>query len=336
MSIKILIIDDSPFYRTILKKGIEKNKDIEVVATASDAFDASEKIIKYRPHIITCDIEMPKMDGVSLIKKLIPQYPIPIIVVSSVGDKIFDAIKAGAIDYLLKTDFSDILNRDLFFRELHLKIISAYSKTYINKNAKQLLIKAKIKTNISHSIISIGASTGGTQAITSLLQQLPKDIPPIVIVQHIPPMFSKLFAARLNQDLPFTVKEAEMGETLLNNHVYISPGDKHIEVKQGKNRDYIIVTSKGEKVNGHCPSVDKLFFSVAKVYKNKAIGVLLTGMGTDGALGLSAIKRMGSVTLTQDEKSCVVYGMPFAAKELGASQHEVPISLMGTTIMKYL
>lgn len=336
MSIKILIIDDSPFYRTILKKGIEQNSDIEVVAVASDAYEASQKIIKYRPNIITCDIEMPKMDGVSLIKQLIPQYPIPIIVVSSIGEKIFDAIKAGAIDYLLKTDFSDVTNRNIFFRELNLKIISAYNKTYINRITKCIPLKAKEKKNITHTIIAIGASTGGTQAISSLLQQLPNDVPPIVIVQHIPPMFSTLFAARLNQDLSYTVKEAEMGEPLLKNHVYISPGDKHIEVKQGLDKEFFIFTSKGVKMNGYCPSVDKLFFSIANVYKDKAIGVLLTGMGTDGALGLAAIKRAGSVTLTQDEKSCIVYGMPYAAKELGASQHEVSISLMGTSIMKYL
>ncbi len=336
MSIRVLIIDDSPFYRTILKKGIEQNKDIEVVAVASDAYDASEKIIEYRPHIITCDIEMPKIDGVSLIKQLLPQYPIPIIVVSSVGDKIFDAIKAGAIDYLLKANFSDSSERILFFKELTSKIISAYNKTYIQKAEKFNYVRIKAKKNITHSIIVMGASTGGTQAISSILQQLPKEIPPIVIVQHIPPVFSTLFAARLNQDFPYVVKEAERGEPLLNNHVYISPGDKHVEVRMGVNNIPFLITSKGEKVNGHCPSVDKLFFSVAKVFKAKAVGILLTGMGTDGALGLSAIRRAGSVTLTQDEKTCVVYGMPLAAKELGASQHEVPINLMGATIMKYL
>jgi two-component system chemotaxis response regulator CheB len=336
MSIKILIIDDSPFYRTILKRGIEQNKDIEVVAVASDAYDASQKIIKYHPNVITCDIAMPKIDGVSLIKQLIPQYPIPIIVVSSVGEKIFDAIKAGAIDYLIKSDFSNITDRNIFFGELNSKIISAYNKTYVHKITNSIPVRAKDKKNTTHKIIVIGASTGGTQAISSLLQQLPNDVPPIVIVQHIPPMFSTLFAARLNQDLPYTVKEAERGEPLLRNHVYISPGDEHVEIKLGLNKETFLFTSKGEKVNGHCPSVDKLFFSVAKVYKDKAIGVLLTGMGTDGALGLSALRRAGSITLTQDEKSCVVYGMPFAAKELGASQHEVPISLMGNAIMKYL
>ena len=223
MSIKVLIIDDSPFYRTILKKGIELNKNIEVVAVACDAYDATTKIIKYRPQIITCDIEMPKIDGVSLIKQLIPQYPIPIIVVSSVSEKIFDAIKAGAIDYLLKADVSNLDERDTFFKELNSKIINAYRKTYIIKTEKKSVIRLKEKEHISHKIIAIGASTGGTQAITSILRQLPQNMPPIVIVQHIPPEFSKMFANRLNQDLPQTVKEAENGEKLLNNFVYIAP-----------------------------------------------------------------------------------------------------------------
>lgn len=336
MSIKVLIIDDSPFYRTILKKGIEDKSEIEVVAVATDAYDARDKIIKYRPNIVTCDIEMPIIDGVSLIKQLIPQYPIPIIVVSSIGEKIFDAIKAGAIDYLLKADFSNSSERDVFFKELHYKIISAYRKTYVNKIVKSEKIKLKEKMNITHDIIAIGASTGGTQAISSILKQLPNNIPPIVIVQHIPSEFSRLFSNRLNADLSFSVSEAVNGQPLLSNHIYIAPGDKHLEIKKDYNGIPILIVNKGDKVNGHCPSVDKLFFSVANIYKEKSIGILLTGMGTDGALGLSRLKRNGALTITQDELSCVVYGMPAAAKELGASQYEVPLDLIAPTIMRYL
>lgn len=336
MSIKVLIIDDSPFYRTVLKKGIESTDGLEVVAVAADAYEATEKIIQFRPQIITCDIEMPKIDGISLIKQLIPQYPIPIIVVSSISEKIFDAIKAGAIDYLLKTDFSEQSKRDLFFKELNSKIMSAYRKTYMNKPEKNCILRLKEKQNITHKIVAIGASTGGTQAISNILRQLPEHMPPIVIVQHIPSEFSKMFANRLNQDLPHTVKEAENGEKLLDNHVYIALGDKHLEVRAGYNNLPYLSVRSGEKVNGHCPSVDKLFFSVSQIYKNGAIAVLLTGMGTDGALGLSALKRAGSYTITQDEKSSVVYGMPGAAKELGASNIEVPLELMGATILRYL
>ncbi len=336
MSIKVLIIDDSPFYRTILKKGIEQKSEIEVVAVANDAFDATAKIIKYRPHVVTCDIEMPKMDGVSLIKKLLPQYPIPIIVVSSIGDKIFDAIKAGAIDYLLKSDFSDPKERDGFFNELNSKIISAYRKTYVNKIVKKDVIRLNQKLNIKHDIIAIGASTGGTQAISTILKQLPSHMPPIVVVQHIPPEFSSLFANRLNEELPFTVSEAVNGEALLDNHVYIAPGDKHLEVTRGVGKKPYLYVKKGDKVNGHCPSVDKLFYSVGNTFKARALGVLLTGMGTDGALGLSMLRRSGAITITQDEISCVVYGMPAAAKELGASQYEVSLEMMGATIMRCL
>ena len=336
MSIKVLIIDDSPFYRTLLKKGIEQNSEIEVVAVANDAFDATEKIIKYRPHVVTCDIEMPKIDGVSLIKQLIPQYPIPIIVVSSIGEKIFDAIKAGAIDYLLKADLSEQEDRNSFFNELNYKIISAYKKIYVEKTEKKEVVRLNEKLNIKHDIIAIGASTGGTQAISLILKQLPSHMPPIVIVQHIPSEFSRLFALRLNQELPFNVSEAINGEPLLSDHVYIAPGDKHLEVKRGPDKISYLFVNKSAKVNGHCPSVDKLFFSVANTFKSRSIGVLLTGMGTDGALGLSRMKRSGAITITQDEISCVVYGMPGAAKDLGASKYEVSLELMSSTIMRYL
>jgi two-component system chemotaxis response regulator CheB len=336
MSIKVLIIDDSPFYRTILKKGIDKKSEIEVVAVAVDAYDATQKIIEYRPDVVTCDIEMPKIDGVSLIKQLLPQYPIPIIVVSSVGEKIFDAIRAGAIDYLLKADFSDPVDRDRFFKELNSKIISAYRKTYVNKVAKKEIIKLQQKNTISHNIIAIGASTGGTQAISQILKQFPSHMPPIVIVQHIPEEFSRLFANRLNEDLPFIVSEAVNGEPLLADHVYIAQGNKHLEVKKNIDNKFYLSVKKSEKVNGHCPSVDKLFFSVSQIFKAKAVGILLTGMGTDGALGLSSLRRAGAVTITQDEMSCVVYGMPGAAKELGASKFEVPLDLVASTVMRNL
>lgn len=336
MSIKVLIIDDSPFYRTILKKGIENKSEIEVVAVAVDAYDATQKIIEYRPDVVTCDIEMPKIDGVSLIKQLLPQYPIPIIVVSSVGEKIFDAIRAGAIDYLLKADFSDPEDRERFFKELNSKIVSAYRKTYVNKVAKKEIIKLQQKSNISHDIIAIGASTGGTQAISQILKQFPSHMPPIVIVQHIPEEFSRLFANRLNEDLSFTVSEAVNGEPLLADHVYIAQGNKHLEVKKNIDNKFYLSVKKSEKVNGHCPSVDKLFFSVSQNFKSKAVGVLLTGMGTDGALGLSSLRRAGAVTITQDEMSCVVYGMPGAAKELGASKFEVPLDLVASTVMRNL
>lgn len=336
MSIKVLIIDDSNFYRTILKKGIELSSEIEVVAVASDAYDATKKILEFRPNVITCDIEMPSIDGISFIRQLIPQYPIPIIVVSSISDKIFDAIKAGAIDYLLKTDFSDYFVRNNFFDELNLKIVSAYRKTYLNKPEKKVLKQLKRKAVVKHDIIAIGASTGGTQAISQILEQFPLHMPPIVIVQHIPSKFSKLFANRLNDELLSTVSEAVNGEYLLDDHVYIAPGGKHLEVKRDRNNKAYLVVNAGAKVNGHCPSVDKLFFSVADSFNNRAIGIILTGMGTDGALGLSSLKRNGAFTISQDELSCVVYGMPSAAKDLGASVIEVPLNLIASTVIDNL
>lgn len=336
MSIKVLVIDDSAFYRNLLKKGIEKNTNVEVVALAEDAYQATEMILKYRPNLITCDIEMPIIDGISLIEQLMPQYPIPIIVISSVSSRIFDAIKAGAVDYLLKTDFSDSSKRDAFFKELNYKIVNVYNRIYKPKPLIAKPVKESEKNFSFHKIIAIGASTGGTQAIFSILQQLPENVPPIVIVQHIPAQFATLFAQRLDRDTSFTVKEAQLGEELKNNHVYIAPGDKHLEVKVGVEGKAFLSVYSGPKYNGHCPSVDKLFFSISKVWCDKAIAILLTGMGMDGALGLAALKRSGSITIIQDEKSSVVYGMPKAAKEINAVVCEVSLNSMGKTIMKYL
>ena len=188
---------------------------------------------------------------------------------------------------------------------------------------------------MKHEMIAIGASTGGTEAIFSVLKQLPKEMPGIVIVQHIPPVFSKMFAERLNSQTHFQVKEAEDGDRILPGHVYLAPGDQHMEiVKHGT--QYKAKVFKGDKVNGHCPSVDVLFNSVSNVLKDRALGVILTGMGYDGARGLGKMKRKGAVTLGQDEKSSVVYGMPKAAFELGAVVKQVPLNQMGQNIVRLL
>lgn len=334
MSIRVLIVDDSMLFRQILKKGMQADKNIEVVATAIDPFDARDKILEYKPDVVTCDIEMPKMDGIEFVKRLIPQYPIPVIVVSSISEKVFDAMDAGAVDFISKPNVTSPESVQKFIMILIQKI-KAVSKANIqvsNNSKSQENCAKKIR---QHEIIAIGASTGGTEAIFSLLKQLPLGLPGIVIVQHIPPVFSRMFAERLNNQTHFIAKEAVNGDTIQNDHIYLAPGDKHMQIRKN-NSGYFLKVYEGEKVSGHCPSVDVLFHSVAENVGVKAIGVILTGMGYDGAKGITLMKRNGSITLGQDEKSCVVYGMPKAAYELNGITKQASLDLMGYYIMNYL
>ena len=350
MKIKVLIIDDSIVFRTILSKGIQVDNDIEVVATAVDPFDARDKILEFEPDVLTCDIEMPKMDGIKFIKQLLPQYPIPIIVVSSISNGVFEAMNAGAIDFIAKPDANSPENVKSFIMELVQKIKAA-SKAQILNQGEPLISNASVAKGVipevhapqselkqvarRHKLIGIGASTGGTEAIFAVLKKLPLGLPGIVIVQHIPPMFSRMFAERLNNQTHFTCKEAQNGDLIENDHVYVAPGDKQMKVVTKGGKLYISVFD-GEKVNGHCPSVDVLFNSIAAELGDAAMGVILTGMGYDGAKGITLMRRKGAITLGQDEQSSVVYGMPKAAFMLNGITKQTSLELMSHYIVKYL
>ena len=334
MSIRVLVVDDSMVFRQILTKGIQVDKNIEVVATAIDAFDARDKILEFEPDVVTCDIEMPKMNGIEFVKRLIPQYPVPVIVVSSVSDKVFDAMNAGAVEFVSKPNASSPDRVQNFIIDMIAKIKAASkAKVGVKEIVKPSSNKSK-KVN-RHELIAVGASTGGTEAIFSVLSQLPQGLPGIVIVQHIPPVFSKMFAERLNNQTHFAVKEATNGDVIEKDHVYLAPGDKHIQVRKSE-RGYFLKVFQGEKVSGHCPSVDVLFQSVAEIIGDKSLGVILTGMGYDGAKGINLMKRKGAITLGQDENSSIVYGMPKAAYELGGISKQTSLELMGHHIMKLL
>lgn len=333
MAIKVLIIDDSLIYREVIAKGISSDPHIHVVGKAVDPYDARDQILKYEPDVITCDIEMPKMDGIEFIRRLMPQYPLPVIVISSVSNKVFDAMEAGAVDFVTKPSIEVASSVESFLYNIIEKIKSASKAKVVKEIKKPLAVKSK--SYVVHDMIAIGASTGGTEAIFSVLTQLPKDIPGIVIVQHIPPVFSRMFAERLNKQTHFTVKEAQDGDYVEKGHVYLAPGDQHMEVhKQGPK--YKLKVFKGDKVNGHCPSVDVLFNSLSDSANKRVLGVILTGMGYDGARGLARMKRKGAMTLGQDEASCVVYGMPKAAYDIGAVTKQVSLDHMGHHIMSAL
>ncbi|WP_271809662.1 protein-glutamate methylesterase/protein-glutamine glutaminase [Clostridium beijerinckii] len=338
-SIRVLIVDDSIVFREAISRGISTAANIEVVGKAVDPYDARDKLLELNPDVMICDVQMPKLNGVEFIKRLLPQYKIPIIVVSSISDVVFDAMDAGAVDFLSKPDARTPNGFEIFINELTVKIRGA-ANVNLSANLGQISKSAsnrgmKKSVNVKNKVIAIGASTGGTEAIYNLLKNLPKDIPGIIIVQHIPPVFSKMFADRLNLQTQFTVKEAQTGDTIEPGKVLIAPGDKHMKIKKAADK-YIVETIQGNKVNGHCPSVDVLFESVAKVASKNAIGVILTGMGHDGAVGLMSMRRAGARTIGQDQKSSVVYGMPKVAFEIGAVEKQVPISNIPNVICDML
>jgi two-component system, chemotaxis family, protein-glutamate methylesterase/glutaminase len=323
--IKVLVVDDSMIFREVITRGLSADPSIEIVATATDPFDARDKILKYEPDVMTCDVEMPKMSGIEFLKRLLPQYPLPVIVVSTVSEAVFDAMKAGAVDFVTKPNINLARTVEDFLYDLIVKIkVAADAKvTTENESTNIKEIDGNVKTD-SHRLIAIGASTGGTEAVYNVLKNLPGSCPGIVIVQHIPPIFSKMFAERLHKQTKLQCKEAESGDFVESGKVLIAPGDRHMKIKRIGER-YKVEVFSGEKVNGHCPSVDLLFESVAKEAGSKAIGVILTGMGYDGAKGLLSMRRKGARTIGQDEKSSVVYGMPKAAFNIGAVERQVSL-----------
>ncbi|MDF2614937.1 MAG: cheB5 [Clostridia bacterium] len=337
--IKVLILDDSLLFREVLSRGISTDLEIEVVAKAIDPFDARDKILQYQPDVMTCDVEMPKMNGIDFIKRLLPQYPLPVIVVSSISDAVFDAMNAGAVDFVTKPNMQSAQGVEGFIQDIIAKIkIAASAKVmqpHIRGNENlNIGLNGNGRMDIQR-VVAIGASTGGTEAISNLLKQLPKEMPGIVIVQHIPPMFSRMFAERLNNQTGFAVKEAESGDYLEPGKVLIAPGDQHMSIKKIGAR-YKVLVAHGEKKNGHCPSVDVLFESVAKECSANAIGIILTGMGYDGAKGLLAMRQKGARTIGQDAASCVVYGMPKVAFEIGAVEKQTSLDNISQVLCSML
>ncbi len=324
--IKVLVVDDSIVFREVLSRGISSDSGIDVVATANDPFDARDKIIKYEPDVMTCDVEMPRMNGIEFIRKLMPQYPLPVIVVSTVSNAVFDAMNAGAVDFVVKPDVKSVRNVEDFIYDMIQKVKIAAASKVLPTNAKytpQKISDGSITAGMDR-IIAIGASTGGTEAIFNILKCLPDNVPGIVIVQHIPPVFSRMFAERLNTSTGLKVKEAQTGDYIERGCVLVSPGNLHMKIKRTGGK-YRVECFEGDKVNGHCPSVDVLFESVANEAGNRAIGIILTGMGYDGAKGLLSMRKEGAGTIGQDEGSCVVYGMPKVAYNIGAVERQVPL-----------
>lgn len=336
--IRVLIVDDSAIVRQSLTEILSSDAELEIVGTASDPYMAVEQIKNVVPDVITLDVEMPKMDGITFLKKIMSQHPIPVIIISTLTSKgtetALSALEWGAVEVVLKPELHTAEQRKEASMLLVDKVKAA-SHAVIHRRRLGLAkapksVKPKLTADAvlskpnptslvktTEKIVAVGASTGGTEALKTFLESFPLDSPGIVIVQHMPELFTKQFADRLNEQCKITVKEAKNGDTVLRGQALISPGNKHMLLKRSGARYYVEVT-EGPLVNRHRPSVDVLFRSVARYAGKNAVGVIMTGMGNDGAQGLLEMKNSGAFTIAQNEKTCIVFGMPKEAIKLNA------------------
>ena len=348
--IRVLIVDDSAIVRQALTAILSSDPMIEVMGTAADPYIAARKIQNEVPDVITLDIEMPRMDGITFLRKIMTQHPIPVVIISSLTQKgtetALKALEYGAIEIISKPQ----MDTRQFIEESKIRLCDAVKAAAIAKlrrkasapmhvppklSADAVLPKAQSYSMIKTTdyVVALGASTGGTEAIREFLEALPLDAPGIVIVQHMPEQFTKSFADRLNQLCKITVKEAENGDTVLRGRALIAPGNKHMLLKRSGAKYYVEVKD-GPLVNRHRPSVDVLFRSTARYAGKNAIGIIMTGMGDDGARGMLEMKEAGAFTIAQDERTCVVFGMPKEAIKLGAAVKILPLEQIAAQIIR--
>lgn len=335
--IRVLVVDDSLFMREFISAELSKDSGLIVVGKAADPFEASDKIMEFEPDVMTLDIQMPRMNGIEFLKKLMPQYPLPVVVVSSISSSVFDALNAGAVDFITKSTLKNETDKRQFISELAIKIkIASIAKVGQHKHVgvrNQIAQRSGAQKN-NNALIAIGASTGGTEATSLILKELGNDLPGIVIVQHMPPVFTRLYSERLNETCAMEVKEAADRDVLVPGRALIAQGGMHMTVVK-RDGGMSVECRTGEKVNGHCPSVDVMFHSVAKLRGINILGIILTGMGSDGAKGLLAMREAGAETIGQDQQTCVVYGMPAVAYNIGAVQTQAPIGDIARLIYEW-
>lgn len=334
--IKVLIIDDSILYRQMLYQSLQKYEEIDVIGMARDSYKARDKIIECNPDVLLLDIEMPGVDGIDFLKILNKQRPIPTIVMSSNNKRCDEAIKYGAAGFIEKVNSKDneefIFSIVLKIKEV-LNISSNKLHKYDNKIEEKKYIKASSKKD--SRVIAIGASMGGVEAVRNVIMKLPNNLPAILITQHMPAGFTNTYASRLDSECSMKVKEAIDGEEVFPGYAYIAPGNYHMGIIKKYSR-YIIKLEKSPKIKGYCPSVDYLFKSVANEVGKNAIGIIMTGMGSDGAEGLLEIKKSGGYTIGQNKESCAIYGMPMVAKKIGAVIKEVDLEIIPSLIVNEL
>jgi len=342
MVIKVLVIDDSAMIRKVFSAELSKDPEIEVVGTAPDPIVGRDKIVQLRPDVITLDIEMPRMDGLTFLEKLMTHYPMPVVVVSSLakkgGDVALKAIELGAVEVVSKPgsaysvgDMSEQLIEKVK-AAAKVKVFRKPSSAPHREANHAPLAAMSVKT--TNKIIAIGASTGGTDALREVISKFPQNTPPVVVVQHMPQNFTKAFADRLNTICQVEVKEAVEGEYLSTGKVLIAPGNKHMEIRRS-GVNYYVTLLDGPMVFHQRPAVEILFDSVAKYAGKNSVGAILTGMGKDGAQGLLNMRKAGANTIAQDEKTCIVFGMPKEAIDIGAAQVIKPLQTIAQTILDF-
>ncbi|MCL2690380.1 MAG: chemotaxis response regulator protein-glutamate methylesterase [Chitinispirillia bacterium] len=343
MKIRVLIVDDSAVVRQILTRELSRDKNIEIVGTAPDPYVARDKIVELKPDVLTLDVEMPRMDGVTFLRKLMKHHPIPVIIVSSLtaagSELAMEALQCGAIDVMCKPGTSYSVGD---MSELLIEKIKAAALVDIKKRAAAVKVSTETRppvkrlamTCTTNKIIAIGASTGGTEAVREVLEQFPSGAPGTVIVQHMPEYFTKSFADRLNSICEIEVKEAENGDRIIPGRALIAPGNKHMVMRRS-GAQYLVEIKDGPLVFHQRPAVEVLFNSVAQYAGANAVGMILTGMGKDGAKGLLAMKEAGAYTIVQDEASSVVWGMPGEAFKVGAHTTVLPLKKIAAEALKH-
>ncbi|SYZ74382.1 fused chemotaxis regulator; protein-glutamate methylesterase in two-component regulatory system with CheA [Candidatus Zixiibacteriota bacterium] len=340
MSIKVLVVDDSAVVRKIFSTELSRDPQIEVVGTAPDPYIARDKIVALQPDVLTLDVEMPRMDGITFLKRLMKHYPVPTVVVSSLttkgGELAMEALDAGAVDIMCKPGASYSVG------DMSVELIEKIKAAAQVKLSKRAEVAAGSKSakrlslsKTTNKVIAIGASTGGTQALQAVLSTLPANTAGIMVVQHMPENFTRSFASRLNEVCDMEVKEAADGDSVMPGRVLIAPGNFHMMLARS-GASYYARVSSGPLVNRHRPSVEVLFKSVAKYAGANAVGVIMTGMGADGAEGILEMKKNGAYTIAQDESSCVVFGMPKEAIKLGGIEKVDPLDKIPGEILAHL
>lgn len=343
--VKVLIVDDSAVVRQLLSRDLARDPQIRVVGTAPDPYVARDKIVELQPDVLTLDVEMPRMDGITFLRKLMHHRPMPVIVLSSLtatGTRTaVDALAAGAVDVLCKPDGSFSVGTLTSLLAERIKMAAKVRQvrpTVVPTAPVHVALRPATRLSMAettHKIIALGASTGGVQALTEVLHAFPPGAPGTVIVQHMPPKFTASFAARLNETCNVRVKEAEHGDGIVPGTVLVAPGGKHMVVRRS-GALYHVELNEAPEVHHQRPSVDVLFESVADYVGANAVGALLTGMGADGAAGLLKMRRAGARTIAQDEASCVVFGMPAAAIAAGAAERVVSLDRVAGTLMEFV
>lgn len=342
--IKILVVDDSILFRKLLTDYLSAQPNMEVVGYAINAYDAKQKIPALKPDVMTLDVEMPGLNGIEFLKQLMPQTPLPVILVSSLNLNVFEALSAGAVDFVRKPEQGISSDNQQFFETLAGKIaiasrarvmVPSVQKQEVPPSLSPSMITFPPTAKVQSSIIAIGASTGGTEATLSVLKQLPADCPGIVITQHMPEGFTKMYAERLNRICAMEVREAKNGDKIQRGLALIAPGNQQMKVVR-LGTQFSVSCTFGEKVSGHIPSVDVLFSSMADTAGPNGIGIILTGMGKDGADGLLKMRKRGAYTIGQNKETCVVYGMPMVAYNIGAVCIQSSLSNIPSVIKNYL